>query len=68
MTGISPRCSASFGKISSPALLARSFSTRPVARLRTSGSLMPEISCSAVTARYQSSSVFSSLNSAIDSR
>ena len=68
MTGISPLCSASFGKISSATLFARSFCMRFMARLRKSGSLMPATSSSAPSDRYQSSSVFIWLNSAMDSR
>ena len=67
MTGTSPLCSASFGKSSSPRLFACSFWMRLTIRFRKAGG-SPAISSSAVIIRYQSSSVFISLNSAIDSR
>ena len=69
MTGISPLCSTSFGKMSSAMLFARSFWRRFRTRLRKLGVLdarhqlvRPQI------AWYHSSSVFIWLNSAIDSR
>jgi hypothetical protein len=68
MSGTSPFCSTSLGKMSSATLLPRSFWSRFTARSRKSGSAMPEISSSAPRERYQSSSVRNSLNSAIDSR
>ena len=68
MTGISPLCSTSFGKISSATLFARSFCRRLMARLRSSGSLMLATSSSAPIDWYHSSSVFIWLNSAMDSR
>ena len=68
MTGISPLCSTSFGKMSSAMLFARSFCRRLMARLRRAGSLMPATSSSAPSAWYHSSSVFIWLNSAMDSR
>ena len=67
MTGIRPRCSTSLGKSASPRLLARSFSMRFWIRFRTAGTSIPG-SSSAPREWYQSSSVFSSLYSAIDSR
>ena len=68
MTGISSLCSTSLGKISSPALFARSFFIRLTARCRSFGSLMVAMMSSAQSAVYQSSSVFILLNSAMDSR
>ena len=68
MTGISPLCSASFGKMSSAMLFARSFWRRARARLRSSGSWMLATTSSIAIAWYHSSSVFIRLNSAIDSR
>ena len=67
MTGTPPRCSASFGKSSSPRLFACSFCDPLDDRLRKAGG-RSAISSAAVIDRYQSSSVFISLNSAIDSR
>ena len=68
MEGISPLCSTNFGKMSSATLFARSFWRRSRARLRSLGSLTCATKSSASIARYQSSSVFISLNSAMDSR
>ena len=68
MTGISPLCSASFGKMSSATLFARSFCRRLTARSRNSGLLMPATSSSAPSAWYHSSSVFIWLSSVMDSR
>ena len=68
MTGNSPLCSTSFGKMSSAMLLARSFCMRFSARSRRAGSLMLATSSSPHMPWYHSSSVFSWLNSAIDSR
>ena len=68
MTGISPLCSTSFGKMSSATLFARSFCRRLRPRSRSAGSLMPATRSSAHSAWYHSSSVFIWLNSAMDSR
>ena len=68
MTGVGLFLSASFGKMSSAMLFARSFCRRLRACARNAESLMPATNSSAGSARYHSSSVFSSLNSAIDSR
>ncbi len=68
MTGASPLCSTSFGKMSSATLFSLSFCTRFMALARKTGSSMLASSSSEPSARYHSSSVFSSLNSAMDSR
>ena len=67
MTGTPPRCSTSFGNISSPRLFARSFSMRFVTRWRHLEGRLPSNSSDS-SARYHNSSVFSWLNSAMDSR
>ena len=68
MIGLSPLCSTSLGKTSSAMLLRRSFCRRARPRLRTAGSLIVAMRSSSSSERYQSSSVFIWLNSAIDWR
>ncbi len=68
MIGLSPLCSTSLGNTSSAMLFPRSFRRRPRPRLRMAGSLIFATRSSSSSEKYQSSSVFIRLNSAIDSR